>query len=324
MGAVITPRNHLLLAIHGTTAQSQIRMCVDALMCARVCVQCMGVCTCGELPCRPPMTSMGHCKPCFVFGRVQVSSSCVLSFCTPMCLRATCAYRVCTCVCTRVYTGETTADLKLLERGNIVITTPQRWDMLSRRWRQRKAVQNVSLFIIDELHLIGGEQGPVMEVICSRMRYVAAQIDTPIRIVGLGHSMADAKDVGEWLGAPPHALFAFPPGVRPVPLEIHIHGMDVHNFEARMQAMSRPTYAAVLNHASKGRPALVFVPSRKHARLLALDLLTATAADGDPHRFRLADASVSTCMCVCVCLCVSMHKPRGMQVLHAVSATLYL
>lgn len=30
--------------------------------------------------------------------------------------------------------GETAADLKLLERGNIVISTPERWDMLSRRW----------------------------------------------------------------------------------------------------------------------------------------------------------------------------------------------
>jgi pre-mRNA-splicing helicase BRR2 len=47
--------------------------------------------------------------------------------------------------------------------------------------------------------------------------------------------MANAKDVGEWLGAPQHALFAFPPGVRPVPLEIHITGLDIHNFEARMQ-----------------------------------------------------------------------------------------
>jgi pre-mRNA-splicing helicase BRR2 len=28
--------------------------------------------------------------------------------------------------------GETAADLKLLERGNIVISTSERWDMLSR------------------------------------------------------------------------------------------------------------------------------------------------------------------------------------------------
>jgi pre-mRNA-splicing helicase BRR2 len=53
-------------------------------------------------------------------------------------------------------TGETAADLKLLEKGQIVIATPHQWDVLSRRWKQRKNVQSVALFIADELHLIGG------------------------------------------------------------------------------------------------------------------------------------------------------------------------
>ena len=60
--------------------------------------------------------------------------------------------------------GEAAADTKALEKGNIVIATPEHWDMLSRRWKQRKNVQNVALFIVDELHLIGGRNGPVIEV----------------------------------------------------------------------------------------------------------------------------------------------------------------
>ena len=56
------------------------------------------------------------------------------------------------------------ADVKALERGNIVISTPEHWDMLSRRWRVRKNVQNLALFIVDELHLLGGRNGPVLEV----------------------------------------------------------------------------------------------------------------------------------------------------------------
>jgi hypothetical protein len=31
------------------------------------------------------------------------------------------------------------------------------------------------------------------------------------------------------------------PGVRPVPLEIHMHGLDIHNFEARMQVSATDT-----------------------------------------------------------------------------------
>lgn len=41
----------------------------------------------------------------------------------------------------------------------MIISTPEHWDMLSRRWKQRRDVQDVSLFIIDELHLIGQDIG---------------------------------------------------------------------------------------------------------------------------------------------------------------------
>lgn len=44
-------------------------------------------------------------------------------------------------------------------QGNVIISTPEKWDVLSRRWKQRKNVQNVNLFIVDELHLIGGDEG---------------------------------------------------------------------------------------------------------------------------------------------------------------------
>lgn len=56
-------------------------------------------------------------------------------------------------------TGETSTDLKLLGKGNIIISTPEKWDILSRRWKQRKNVQNIHLFVVDEVHLIGGENG---------------------------------------------------------------------------------------------------------------------------------------------------------------------
>ncbi|KAL2643968.1 hypothetical protein R1flu_011555 [Riccia fluitans] len=177
-------------------------------------------------------------------------------------------------------TGETTTDMKLLEKGQIIISTPERWDVLSRRWKQRKLVQQVNLFLVDELHLIGGEGGPVLEVIVSRMRYIGSQAESQIRIVALSTSVTNAKDLGEWIGASSHGLFNFHPVVRPVPLEIHIQGVDIANFEARMQAMTKPTYTAIVQHAKGGKPALVFVPTRKHARLTALDLVTYSTPDG--------------------------------------------
>lgn len=63
---------------------------------------------------------------------------------------------------------------------------------------------------------------PVLEVICSRMRYISSQIDRPIRIVALSSSLSNAKDVAQWLGCSTTATFNFHPNVRPVPLELHI------------------------------------------------------------------------------------------------------
>ncbi|KAJ3669612.1 hypothetical protein LUZ60_011562 [Juncus effusus] len=181
-------------------------------------------------------------------------------------------------------TGETTTDLKLLEKGNVIISTPEKWDALSRRWKQRKLVQQVSLFIVDELHLISGESGPVLEIIVSRMRRISSQIESNIRIVALSASLANAKDLGEWIGATSRGLFNFSPNVRPVPLEIHIQGVDIVNFDARMQAMTKPTYTAISQHAKNGKPALIFVPTKKHARLTASDLCVYVFAEnGGKH-----------------------------------------
>ncbi|KAF7094703.1 hypothetical protein CFC21_096990 [Triticum aestivum] len=182
--------------------------------------------------------------------------------------------------CVVELTGETARDLKLLDKGEIIISTPEKWDSLSRRWKQRKHIQQVSLFIVDELHLIGSEKGHVLDIIVSRMRRIANHTCSNIRIVALSASLANAKDLGEWIGATSHGLFNFPPAVRPVPSEIHIQGMDIANFEARMQAMAKPTYNAIRQYAKHGKPALVFVPATKHARFTALNLCTYSNAEG--------------------------------------------
>uniref|UniRef100_A0A673G4V8 U5 small nuclear ribonucleoprotein 200 kDa helicase n=1 Tax=Sinocyclocheilus rhinocerous TaxID=307959 RepID=A0A673G4V8_9TELE len=181
-------------------------------------------------------------------------------------------------------TGETSTDLKLLGKGDIIVSTPDKWDILSRRWKQRKNVQNVSLFIVDEIHLIGGDNGPVLEVICSRMRYISSQIERPIRIVALSSSLSNAKDVAHWLGCSTTATFNFHPNVRPVPLELHIQGFNVSHTQTRLLSMAKPVYHAIMKH-SPSKPVLVFVPSRRQTRLTAIDILTFCAADVVPQRF---------------------------------------
>ncbi|XP_049883156.1 putative U5 small nuclear ribonucleoprotein 200 kDa helicase [Pectinophora gossypiella] len=181
-------------------------------------------------------------------------------------------------------TGETATDHKLLNKGQIIITTAEKWDVLSRRWKVRKSVQSVSLFIVDALQLLGGEEGPVLEVVCSRMRYIASQIGRQIRIVALSLPLADARDVAQWLGCSANCTFNFHPSVRPLPLELHIQGFNISHAASRLAAMTKPIYNAVVRYAGT-KPCCVFVPSRRHSRLLAADLLALAAAQGRPTRF---------------------------------------
>jgi pre-mRNA-splicing helicase BRR2 len=175
-------------------------------------------------------------------------------------------------------TGEITLDLKLLAEARIICCTAKQWDAISRRWRQRKAVQSVSLFIVDDVHFLGGDVGPTMEVIISRMRFISTQKQQKddsqqLRMIGLSASLANAREVGDWMGVSPKGLFNFSSKVRPVPLEIYFHSFDQSNFASRLMAMGKPVYNAVVRH-SEGKPSIIFVPSRRQAQLTAIDLMT--------------------------------------------------
>ncbi|XP_065353810.1 U5 small nuclear ribonucleoprotein 200 kDa helicase [Cloeon dipterum] len=181
-------------------------------------------------------------------------------------------------------TGETGTDLKLLAKGQIIVTTAEKWDVLSRRWKQRKNVQSVQLFIVDELQLLGGDDGPVLEVVCSRMRFISSQLEKQIRIIGLGSSIGDAKDMAGWLGCMANSTFNFHPSVRPVPLELHIQGFNITHNQTRINSMAKPVYNSIMRH-SRNKPVIVFVPTRKQARLTAIDILTYSASEGSASQF---------------------------------------
>ncbi|KAL8842398.1 MAG: hypothetical protein Q9170_000526 [Blastenia crenularia] len=181
-------------------------------------------------------------------------------------------------------TGETTADLKILDKGDLILATPSQWDLLSRQWQRRKNVQTVQLFIADELHMLGGQGGFIYEIIVSRMHYIALQMESKMRIVGLSVSLSNARDIGEWLGATKHSIYNFSPHVRPVPFELHIQSFSIPHFPSLMLAMAKPTYSSILQ-LSSDKPAVIFVPSRKQVRATALALLAACIADDDEDRF---------------------------------------
>jgi activating signal cointegrator complex subunit 3 len=76
--------------------------------------------------------------------------------------------------------GDTHHDQNTLERADILVCTPEKWDLVSRGWRRpndsseqtrasvREYISRVGLLIMDEVHLLGEERGVSFTKLCDR------------------------------------------------------------------------------------------------------------------------------------------------------------
>ncbi|OQS02858.1 hypothetical protein THRCLA_04811 [Thraustotheca clavata] len=185
-------------------------------------------------------------------------------------------------------TGDTTVEARTVQSASIVVTTPEKWDVVTRQLNS-SFLQQVRLVLLDEIHLLGEDRGPVLEAIISRMR----MLKNPIRLVGLSTALANALDVGTWMGIddPSSGIFNFRASVRPIPMEVHLQGFPGRHYVPRMASMNKPTFNAITTH-SKTKPALVFVSSRSQTRLTAMALISLAALSGTPKQFLHEDEEV--------------------------------
>ncbi|KAI8397569.1 DEAD/DEAH box helicase [Nakaseomyces glabratus] len=182
-------------------------------------------------------------------------------------------------------TGDSLPDPRDVRDATIVITTPEKFDGISRNWQTRKFVQEVSLIIMDEIHLLASDRGPILEMIVSRMNYVSTQTKQPVRLLGMSTAVSNAHDMAGWLRVKENGLFNFPSSVRPVPLKMYIDGFtDNLAFCPLMKTMNKPSFMAIKQH-SPDKPTLIFVASRRQTRLTALDLIHLCGMESNPRRF---------------------------------------
>ncbi|XP_067305469.1 activating signal cointegrator 1 complex subunit 3 [Pseudorasbora parva] len=181
-------------------------------------------------------------------------------------------------------TGDVTPDMRAIAQADLIVTTPEKWDGVSRSWQNRSYVQKVAILIIDEIHLLGEDRGPVLEVIVSRTNFISSHTSKSVRVVGLSTALANARDLADWLGIGQVGLFNFRPSVRPVPLEVHIQGFPGQHYCPRMASMNKPVFQAIRTH-SPAKPVLIFVSSRRQTRLTALDLIAFLATEDDPKQW---------------------------------------
>ncbi|PAV79673.1 hypothetical protein WR25_24921 [Diploscapter pachys] len=183
--------------------------------------------------------------------------------------------------------GDYTPDMNTLNASTILVTTPEKWDGITRSWSTREYVRQVGLIVLDEIHLLGVERGAVLEAIITRLKLLTKRTcfrETPVRLVGLSTALANAGDVGEWLGIKDEGLFNFRPSVRPVPIEVHIKGFPGQHYCPRMALMNKPAFKDILTY-SPTKPVLVFVASRRQTRLTAMAFVSHLVAEDNPRQW---------------------------------------
>lgn len=159
--------------------------------------------------------------------------------------------------------GDQTLTRQQIEETQIIVTTPEKWDIITRKSGDRTYTQLVKLLIIDEIHLLHDNRGPVLESIVAR---TVRQIETTkehIRLVGLSATLPNYDDVAVFLRVDlQKGLFHFDNSYRPVPLAQQYIGITVKKPLQRFQLMNDVCYEKVIAVAGKHQ-VLIFVHSRK-------------------------------------------------------------
>ncbi|KZV62156.1 P-loop containing nucleoside triphosphate hydrolase protein [Peniophora sp. CONT] len=151
------------------------------------------------------------------------------------------------------------------KNANIIVTTGEKWDSLTRSWRDHgKILAQVQLFLIDEVHILNETRGSTLEVIVSRMKARGASV----RFLAVSATVPNVNDVASWVGAKtgdgPAEVFEFGDEFRPCKLERHVYPV------ARKQNQNDFMFAKsldkrlfqILQQHSVNKPILVFVSTR--------------------------------------------------------------
>ncbi|CAD8198479.1 unnamed protein product [Paramecium octaurelia] len=159
-------------------------------------------------------------------------------------------------------TGDTHLTKHQLNAIQVLIATPEKWDILTRKTQQNDFIQLVRLVIIDEIHLLHDSRGPVIESIIARTLKSMEERQEYVRIVGLSATLPNYADVATFIRVKQSGVFFFDNSFRPVPLQQQYIGINEMKPIRRMLLMNEVLYEKVIERITKSQ-ILVFVHSRK-------------------------------------------------------------
>lgn len=164
-------------------------------------------------------------------------------------------------------TGDTSrAEMKNVRDAKIIVTTPEKWDSITRSWSDHKRLLDlVGLFLIDEVHILRESRGATLEAIVSRMKTYGAKV----RFIALSATIPNSEDVATWLGRnhactqePAHRE-VFGEECRPVKLQKFVYGFDSKMADYPFDGFLKGQLWKHIEMHSQNKPLLIFCMTRK-------------------------------------------------------------
>ncbi|MBT7915062.1 DEAD/DEAH box helicase, partial [Candidatus Bathyarchaeota archaeon] len=150
-----------------------------------------------------------------------------------------------------------------LQAYDIVICTNEKCDSLLRH--RSPWMNGISLVIADEVHLIGSDRGPTLEVSLARLR----QMTPDIQILALSATISNAYEIAEWLKAESVTTDWRPVTLREgVSQGNHIMFKD-GDVKGTQRFHKQDPINLSLNALEEGGQVLIFVESRRRAQSTA-------------------------------------------------------
>ncbi|CAD7089756.1 unnamed protein product [Hermetia illucens] len=196
-------------------------------------------------------------------------------------------------------------DFSCLVSAKLVVTTPEKWDSLTRKWRDAESMMEaVKLFIIDEVHLVNEDvRGPTLEAVVSRMKTIRHIMKTKgededfgLRFIAASATIPNIEDVAAWLGEDqPACFYRISESLRPVKLQKHVIGFNSSAQGFRFDMNLNYKLAAIVRRYSNDKPTLIFCSSRKSVEMASKVLAdeSSLVSLGDSRKFELQQVSRS-------------------------------
>ena len=152
--------------------------------------------------------------------------------------------------------GELTGDSQMTKQQiaetQIIVTTPEKWDVITRKNSDTSYTNLVRLLIIDEIHLLHDERGPVLESVVARTIRRMEQTSDYVRLVGLSATLPNYQDVATFLRVDQSkGLFYFDTSYRPCALQQQFIGVMEKRAIKQCQVINEVCYKKVLEQAGK-------------------------------------------------------------------------